>query len=232
MICKQLFSRVYIIIVFGIILLSGCSSYQYMSVNSYLEQNESQEFIFENDTIQLKYSFPGENLQITILLFNKLRQPLYLDLERSTVVINNYQVENPFDPEGQVNFIAPLSYAKIISYPLSDQMIKLNPKDSLIEKTTLNNVGRIYSYNEETTPLYFRIILAITANDDYSSPTFFDYSFWVSDILQTSTGPKSMKYNPSNQFYVGKTTGFGKVLGWTGVILLLFLSALLLAAPQ
>ena len=61
-------------------------------------------------------------------------------------------------------------------------------------------------------------------------PTFFDYSFWVSDILQTTTGPKSMPDKPSNQFYIGKPTSFGIMSGWVGVVGLLLLTGLLLAA--
>jgi hypothetical protein len=143
--------------------------------------------------------------------------------------MNNYQTESPFDPEENPGFIAPLSYTTVTSIPLIDQVININQKDTLVERTALNNVGKIYSYNFENTPVFFRVILALTPNDDYSYPTFFDYSFWVSDILQTSTGPRSMKYKPSNQFYIGKTTGFGKAFGWIVSLLLVVFSALLLS---
>lgn len=206
----------------------SCSRYQYMSVNSYLPQNENKEFTVDNDTVLLRYSFEGEGLQIKITLYNKLRQPLFIDLNRSTVVMNNYQAESPFDPEENPGFIAPLSYTTVTSVPMTDQVIKINPKDTLVEKTSLNNVGKIYSYNIESTPVFFRVILALTTNDDYSYPTFFDYSFWVSEILQTSAGPKSVKYHPSDQFYVGKPTGFGKVAGWIGSFLILIITAVLL----
>jgi len=179
-------------LVLFMIMLSGCSRYQYMYVSSNLDQNDKKEFIVENDTVQIKYSFTGENFPLTITLYNKLRQPIYIDLERSTVVINNIQIAGPFYRENQISFVAPLSFATLYSNPLKDQLIELNPKDSSIHEVTQINIGKLYSFDEATTPVYFRIILALTVNDDYSYPTFFDYSFWVSDILQTTTVPKSM----------------------------------------
>jgi len=213
-----------------VIMLSGCSRYQYMYVSSHLDQNDKKEFIVENDTVQIKYSFAGQNFPLTITFYNKLRQPIYIDLERSTVVMNNMQIAGPFYMENQISFVAPLSFATLYSNPLKDQLLELSPKDTSIHEVTKNKFGIIYSFDEATTPIYFRIILALTVNDDYSYPTFFDYSFWVSDILQTDAGPKSMPDKTSNQFFIRKTTGFGIMSGWIGAIGLLFLSALLLAA--
>jgi hypothetical protein len=222
--------NLHLLLLFYVIMLSGCSRYQYMYVSSHLDQNDKKEFIVENDTVQIKYSFTGENFPLTITLYNKLRQPIYIDLERSTVVINNMQIAGPFYRENQISFVAPLSFATLYSNPLKDQPIELNPKDSAINKVTQINLGKIYSFDEATTPVYFRIILALTLNDDYSLPTFFDYSFWVSDILQTTTVPKSMPDKPSNQFYIGKPTSFGIMSGWAGIIGLLILTGLLIAA--
>ena len=78
------------------IMVAGCNRYQYMYVSSHLDQNEKKEFILENDTVQIKYSFTGENFPLTITLYNKLSQPIYIDLERSTVVMNNMQIAARF----------------------------------------------------------------------------------------------------------------------------------------
>jgi hypothetical protein len=207
-----------------LVILSGCSRYQYVSINSHLDQNDKKEFVNENDTISIKYSFAGENFPLTITLYNKLRQPVYIDLQRSTVVINNVQVNSPFYRDNQISFIAPLSYATLNSNPLKDQFIELNPQDSLIDQHR-NNLGINYSFNEETTSLYFRVILALTTDENYSNPTFFDYSFWVSDVLQSVNGPKSVSYKPSNMFYIKKSTNFGKSVFWIGLILILIISS-------
>lgn len=199
----------------SVITLSGCSRYQYIFISSDLQQNEKKEFVIENDTALLKYSFAGENFPITISIFNKLHQPIYIDLGRSTVIINNFQLNGPSYSDGQSDFIAPLSYVTLTSNALIDQFINVNPQDSVKSVPVYTNEGKKYSFNEKTTPLYFRSILALTPNEDYSYPTFFDYSFWVSDILQTMNSPASLTYKPSNQFYIRKQTGVEKFFGWT-----------------
>ena len=81
-----------------------------------------------------------------------------------------------------------------------------------------------YSFNEETTPLYFRVILALTADENYSNPTFFDYSFWVSDVLQSMSSPKSISYKPSNMYSIKKSTKFGNSIYWIGLTAILLVS--------
>ena len=110
------------------------------------------------------------------------------------------------------------------SKPLKDQFINVNPQDSLTGVPIASNLGKKYSFNEETTPLYFRSILALTTYEDYTYPTFFDYSFWVSNILQTIAGPSSVTYNLPNQFYMRKKTVFGKLLTWTAMAALVVIS--------
>jgi hypothetical protein len=204
------------------LLLSGCSKLQYVFIDSHLKQNEKKEFITENDTIMIKYSFAGENFPITLTIFNKLNRPLYIDWARSVVVINNLQVNGPFYHENQANFIAPLASVIVTSNQLRSEFIKVEPNDPGIKFSFPDGgpEGIKYTFDEKTTPLFFRNILALTTNEDYSIPTFFDYSFWVSDIIQTSAGSSPMPYLPLNRFYIRKTTAAGNLLGNTALIII------------
>jgi hypothetical protein len=199
------------------LLLSGCSRFQYVFIDSHLHQNEKKEFITENDTVLIKYSFAGEDFPITLTIFNKLNQPLYIDWDRSVVVINNLQVNGPFFHENQANFISPLSSVIVTSNKLKSEFIKVEPDDPGIKFR--------YTFDEKTTPLFFRNILALTPNEDYSTPTFFDYSFWVSDIIQTDPGSSRMTYEPLNRFIIRKTTAAGNIMGWTALISVTILAA-------
>jgi hypothetical protein len=203
-----------------LVLVSGCSKYQYVFVDSHLYKNENKEFITETDTVMVKYTFSGENFPINLTIYNKLQQPLYIDWGRSVVIINNIQMDGSFYRDGQVSFIAPLSYVKVSSNNLQNQFIKIheNNVQSYVTLSGSGTRGKKYSFDETSTPLFFRNILALTTNEDYSMPTFFDYSFWVSDVIQAGAGPKTMMYNPPNQFYIKKATGFGTFMGWTGLI--------------
>jgi hypothetical protein len=205
--------------------LSGCSQYQYVFVKSRLSQNENKEYFTENDTLQIKYTFKGENFPITLTIYNKLNQPLYIDWSRSVVVINNIQTEGAFYHDGLANFIAPLSYVISTSNNLKDQFIEHRPEDSLTYVAIFGGGSKAkkYSYDEQTTPLFFRNILAISPNEDYSLPTFYDYSFWVSDIVQSAEAPSEITYSPSNQFYIRKITKAGNILRWTATLTALVL---------
>lgn len=209
------------LIAVSLFIISGCSKYQLVYLNSHLQKDEKEEFITENDTVRIKYAFTGENLLLSLTIYNKLPVPLYIDYQRSTVVINNEQTGGAFDQNNQVSFIAPLSYVTMKSNPLRDSLFRVGTKDPMIVGKTRTSQGLNYSYNEDTTPFYLRCILAITPNEDFSYPTFYDYSFWVSDIIQTYNNPKSLSYKPSNRFYMKKETGVGRTMSITGSVLLL-----------
>jgi hypothetical protein len=219
--------RISYLLIYSLIAITACARFQYASVNSYLPKNESGEYVIENDTVTIKYSFAGENLALSLTIYNKLRQPLYFDAERSIIIIEDEQINGTFYGEEQVSFIAPLSNIRFSSIPLRDKLFEINSQDSSIQKTKVVNEGTNYSYDINTSPMYFRVILAISPNENFSLPTFFDYSFWVSDILQSYSGPKSISYKPANMFYLKKSTGFGNIIYWTSMITILVIGAAL-----
>ena len=206
-----------ILLISCFLVLTGCAQYQYVFVDSHLQQNDKKEFIKENDTVTIKYSFFGENFPLTLTISNKLPQPLYIDWDRSVAVINDVQVDSPFNNEGQVGFIAPLSSVTVSGNSLRSQFIEFDPNDPRIkvEMTGGSMRGVKYSYDENSTPLFFRTVLALSTNENLSTPTFYDYSFWVSDIIETASNPNSVTYNPPNKFFIKKESKSGKFFGWT-----------------
>jgi len=70
-------------------LIAGCSVYQQVSVAGDAPQNDHSEFIVENDTISIIYSFHGRGGDISIDLFNKLNKPLYVDWRKSALIIED-----------------------------------------------------------------------------------------------------------------------------------------------
>jgi hypothetical protein len=201
-------------------MLSGCARYQYVFVDSHLNKNDMQEFIKDNDTATIKYTFKGENLPVTLTIYNKLKQPLYIDWDRSVVIINNIQVDGPFYQDNLTRFIAPGSSITVSSNSLRAQFIDLDKNDPRIRVSLTGGSmsGIRYSFNEESTPLFFRSVLALTTNEDLSIPTFYDYSFWVSDIIESENNPSIVAYSAPNEFSIRKETTTGKVFGWTVLI--------------
>ncbi len=71
-----------------VVLLSGCSVYQHVNLTSNMPQNDKFEFLTENDSVNIIYSFYGQNGPIHIELFNKLDKPLYIDWRKSALIVD------------------------------------------------------------------------------------------------------------------------------------------------
>lgn len=69
-------------------LLSGCSRYQYIAVTGDAHQNKAKNFVVENDTAKIVYSFQGFNFPVTVEVYNKLNKPLYVDWTKSALIID------------------------------------------------------------------------------------------------------------------------------------------------
>lgn len=71
--------------------LASCSQYQYLTLNSsQLTKNDKHQFVFENDTVRLIYDFNGEGGPISINIFNKSSQPLYINWKKSAIIRNEH----------------------------------------------------------------------------------------------------------------------------------------------
>jgi len=225
---RTIFSSIHLILFTFIcfMVLPGCTEYQYITVNSNLNKNENKEFNVENDTVSIKYKFSGQNFQLSQTIFNKLQVPLYIDWQRTNIIVNGNQISDSIY-EDQAGYIAPRSKITIVSNPLMEQFINLKPLESIPQAVVNkgeNNNWVMLTFDKGTTPLFFRNYLTLTTHDDFSYPMNIDNSFWFSNILQNMTSPSSETKSRSDQFYLQRTTGFGKVLGWTTGIAVIVLS--------
>lgn len=73
---------------FVVVLFSSCITYQHVSLSGNVAQNEQAEFVVENDSIKMVYSFNGHSGPITMEITNKLNKPLYVDWRKSALIIN------------------------------------------------------------------------------------------------------------------------------------------------
>lgn len=77
--------------VLALFLLSSCSTYYISKLNSLdlAKNEETGAFLFENDSLRIGYSFFGENAPVQIDVFNKLDEPLYIDWQRSALIVDD-----------------------------------------------------------------------------------------------------------------------------------------------
>jgi hypothetical protein len=83
--------RYSVLLVFLAASLGSCSRYQYMTLNSsQLTKNDQHQLVFENDTIRLTYDFNGANGPISVNVYNKTNQPLYVNWKKSALIRNEH----------------------------------------------------------------------------------------------------------------------------------------------
>lgn len=74
-------------------LLYSCASYKYYTVSSAgVAQNDKREFVIENDSLRLVYNFNGFNAPVNITIQNKLLVPVYIDWQRSALIVNDQAI--------------------------------------------------------------------------------------------------------------------------------------------
>lgn len=71
--------------------LASCKSYMVSTVSSTNTPRDEQsgDFNLVNDTVSVKYSFAGENMPLKVEVYNKVNEPLYVNWERSALVIGD-----------------------------------------------------------------------------------------------------------------------------------------------
>lgn len=79
---------------FGIMLLfSSCGSTYFFStidsINKDTVKDENGRFVTQNDSLDIYYSFNGNSGPILITIYNKGKEPLYIDWKRSSIIIDD-----------------------------------------------------------------------------------------------------------------------------------------------
>jgi hypothetical protein len=72
---------------FCLTLLASCTRYQYATVSSPLKQNFKREFVRENDSVRIEYSFNGTGGPVQITIHNKLDTPIFINWRMSSLII-------------------------------------------------------------------------------------------------------------------------------------------------
>ena len=229
-----------------ILSISSCTKFQYISVSPH---NTQGLVVADNDTVKIEYKFNGLNGPINVSVHNKQNQPLYVDWEKSALIIDgerfSYYTTNDeinltsndseirwnetistssgtasgsIKRDAAMSFVPPNSFVTKRTLALRSNFISY-PKKQFERKNIVSIDGRIVpvrviQFTPESTPIKFRSYLTISLNNQALTR---DDSFWVTEIMETLAEPKTLPSN-TNQFYVLNSTGFGQVIGITGLI--------------
>ncbi len=140
-------------------LLGNCTPKYYQSVtlaSDTAKVNDSGDFIFENDTLRIRYDFHSENGHLKFGILNKLKQPLYINWKESGFVqgtnfmpywqdqyiSNGYIYNQWFDWNGYLNLRGPYTFSIA---KREDQISFIPPGTELMQFEFVVQPGNGYS---------------------------------------------------------------------------------------
>jgi hypothetical protein len=99
--------RAFLLFILLTTLITSCSRYQYVTINgSDIKSNNNHEFVEENDSVRIQYTFNGPDAPIKLVVANKTETPIYIDWSRSALIVDNKAisyVSNVVPIEGTFN---------------------------------------------------------------------------------------------------------------------------------
>lgn len=235
-----------VVLLVVISLFTSCSStYFYATLdtpNDYVEKVENGDFLLETDSLWVAYCFKGENAPIQITAFNKLDVPLYIDWNRSALIMDGMALTYAGDKfnyseewsewgrhvsvanSDNTTFIPPNTMVSEIPFYLSPNFEQISKKE--YRKSYLGNkssesvsVNRI-DYNEENSPLRFQSYLTVYAQPE--KPMIFLQNFYLRNIIKTSgVKPRDLGENLADRgdlFYVVKQANNTALYTTLGII--------------
>lgn len=135
--------------------LSGCSRYQYISVIGDTHQNKQKDFVVENDTVKIVYSFSGVNFPVTVEVYNKLNKPVYVDWTKSALIVDGNSVSYWQDAarlEGSTNGYViggrngvEYTFGSVDGTIYKNEKVSFIPPKSYIKTTRFYLKGRFFS---------------------------------------------------------------------------------------
>ena len=219
----------------------ACTTYQYATISSAdVVKNDLHEFVVENDSLRLTYNFSGKSGPVHISIQNKLGVPVYIDWQRSAVIINDkakpyaapemniqgsfaggsYTFGNSGFSVGSGQIQATASLPPTIDFIPPRAIINKKPmylsgfiggvpdtaykklKYTVVEGLTVK--AKKATFTEDTSPFRFRSFITYMIGEPGSKPFAFEHNFFVSEIMNTGTGPIEMSFNDGNhgdQYY-------------------------------
>lgn len=232
-----MFKGIVLIIILFLTTSCGTSYYfaQLESTDPYLEKTDKGAFRSGGDSIQIEYTFNGENSPIKIRVSNLGNRDVFVDWANSWLIIGD-------GDNNKVNLGSYMNDSQLLMRVQGGQIRtksilelsglrfhKIPEREFERKKVVLTN-GKTASmssadYSEETTPLYFQTSIACLFGSSDEEPIYFDESFYISNITKTKNyEPDEVAAYSSGYgdlFYTKKIHGKGlrKVLDISGSVL-------------
>lgn len=181
-----------------LLMFYSCStSYYYAQVDSTspnVEKDKYRNLIVNTDSLQITFSFSGENMPVRIRIFNKMKRLAYIDWRESYFMFGDNG--NTRFSMGQymrnwegISALQPQTQKTKEVLEISDPGFGYINAEffSLVPIPMANGETRMLEsvdFNEQTTPLYIRSSIAIKMESIFSDPIMYDQDFYVSKLTK------------------------------------------------
>lgn len=224
----KLFIMRYLAILIAILIFSSCSSTYFFATldtsNEYVEKVENGDFLLETDSLWVAYCFKGEGAPIQITAFNKTDEPLYIDWNRSALIIDNIAMtyageklnysEEWLNSEfisrrdlslavsDNITFIPPQSMISEVPLYISPNFERIDKKDYrnsyLGDRLNQSVKAMRVDFEENNTPLKFTSYLTVYAQPE--RPMVFTQDFYLRTLIRTSgVHPNNLSNNMADR---------------------------------
>ncbi|WP_439879881.1 hypothetical protein ACSX1A_11970 [Pontibacter sp. MBLB2868] len=222
---KNSMKKNYILGILAAVLLTSCSptAYQVMETASADVKTNGSSYEHVGEDLVVSYNLWDETGKIRFNLYNKSDAPVYVDLDRSHLIVNGQSFDYYNDTETSTSnksaYSRPAYLASSVKTSQVEVATKIKPKrvveipphsffsvggltitngikDCGIGKMK-NGVAASESYSSENSPLQFRNFVTYSLNSDFGNPETIDNSFYVQRIVNltwTALQGKPVKY--------------------------------------
>jgi len=210
------------------------TTFQYSTLSSPdIIKNDRHEFVMENDSLRLIYNFSGKSGPIQITIQNKMGVPVYIDWQRSAMVVNDkikpymqaeMKIKGRFESTSYQTGRYGANNGELQAIVVHQSTTDFIPPGAVINKRPMyvsGFNGRIpdtafhtfkftvakgttvkvkkATFTEVTSPLRFRSYITYMIGEPGSKSFAFESNFFVSEIMNTGSGPIEMSVNRSNR---------------------------------
>jgi len=202
-----------------------------------MEKNDKGIFTVMGDSLDIGYSFYGENAPFSVTIKNKMVRPLYVNWRQSWLQIgdtpeNSSNLGQYMESWEGISHIGPGDEKKQLILELSGlHFDKIDDKDFKRKDIILNNGTteklRSKDYTEEDSPLYLRSILFVHPGMPDEDPLIFEQDFYLANLTKANNMKPEKLAAYANRhgdsFYTIKENGKGlrKALKITGEVILI-----------
>jgi len=187
--------------------ISSCKMHVFY-VKSNINKEADTAYVFENDTVRIKYDLWDKRGKMHFSIYNKLNVPLFIDWKNSAFILNDLPIPYWIDRTNTKSSGSGVAYKGIASYnsagsTVREDRVTFIPPHSKIIKDFNGHLCKTDYPKSEDVNKKFRNYIAYSINEDTHGESFADIDFEVTDVIVINS-KKLKAYKSPKRFFTEK----------------------------